>query len=145
MLLVLIMPTTCKTNKKTIFANGTNPISVPARTYEPTSFINNIDTLDIFGNKKYQNRSLDIRTEKVESLKSPAKKRDKKDKSVIDRKGIKKVVSLSGVNEKIIEALNDYTGPEIKITSALRHSGYRKSLHRVGKAIDIHMNEYFAM
>lgn len=52
---------------------------------------------------------------------------------------------LSKVNDVLVEAIKAYDGPEIILTSGLRHSGYKRSLHRIGKAIDIHFCEEFVM
>jgi hypothetical protein len=63
---------------------------------------------------------------------------NKESSEKVDRK-------LRGVNDQLVEAIRNYSGPDIKITSGLRHSGYRRSLHRVGKALDLHYNEEFIM
>lgn len=44
------------------------------------------------------------------------------------------------VDPELQEALNDYTGPEIKVTSLRRHLN-NKSKHNIGKAVDFQFSD----
>lgn len=47
------------------------------------------------------------------------------------------------ISSELMEALEKCPNKDATITSGKRHSGYKKSLHRCGKAVDIHYSEDF--
>lgn len=145
-LLLLLTPTTCKNNKKALANNVNINLIGNIGAYSYSTFGFSIDTCNLLTynasyNKRYENLQF-------ESRKSKTKRKafdDAKTKTSTEKVKVRLFTKLKGVNPLILQALDNYEGPSIKVTSGLRHSGYKRSLHRIGKAIDIHYNKNFVM
>jgi hypothetical protein len=102
----------------------------------------------VFFNKRIENTNRKLKIRTVSNLTIGTKEKYIND-NIIDKPLLQMedketkahytaAVSLDKIDWAIYEAIQAYKGPTIKITSAFRNHGWKHSLHRKGKALDIH-------